>query len=92
MAQRQSRQPAIDRAVDKLQTRPVARLGETEDSADFLSQHDEDRQLSRAVMLVSQPVLSSIWDNPDDAQYEQICIRTGNGRVCWGAASTRAGT
>ena len=92
MAQRQSRQPAIDRAVDKLQARSVARPGETEDSADFLSQLDEDQQLSRAAMLVSRSVLNSIWDNPDDAQYEQVRTRTGNGRVCSGAASTCAGT
>ena len=72
MGQRQSRQPAMDQVVDKSRPVSLERAGEVEDSVDFLSQRDDDRRLSRAAMMISQPVLNAIWDNPDDAEYDQL--------------------
>ncbi len=33
---------------------------------------DEGRELVVAVMTASQPLLKEIWDNPDDAEYDQL--------------------
>jgi hypothetical protein len=72
MGQKQSREPVTAQVVDMMRTLSPERLGEVEDSVDFLSQRDEDSQLSRAAMVVSQPVLNAIWDNPDDAEYDGL--------------------
>ena len=72
MAQKQSRQPAMDQVVDKLRTASPERAGEVKDSVDSLRQRDDDRRLSRAAIVISQPVLDAIWDNPDDAEYDQL--------------------
>ena len=72
MAQKQSRQPAMDQVVDKLRTASPERAGEVNDSVDSLRQCDDDRRLSRAAIVISQPVLDAIWDNPDDAEYNQL--------------------
>ena len=72
MARKQSRQPAIDQVVDKLQTVSPERAGEVKDSVDSSSQRDDDRRLSREAMVISQPVLNAIWDNPDDAEYDEL--------------------
>ena len=72
MARKQSRQPAIDQVVDKLQTVSPERAGEVKGSVDSLSQRDDDRRLSREAMVFSQLVLNAIWDNPDDAEYDEL--------------------
>ena len=60
VSQKRSRQPVIDPVVDKLRAVSPEQAGE-----------DDDRQLTRAFMLMSLPVLNAIWDNPDDAEYDR---------------------
>lgn len=35
-------------------------------------QCDEDRQLTRAAMAASERLLTEIWNNPDDAEYDRL--------------------
>lgn len=65
-------QPHIEQMIHKLQTLSPERMSEVKDFIDFLSQRDTDRQLTRAAMIASEPVLEKIWDNPDDAEYDNL--------------------
>ena len=62
----------IEQVVRKLQTLAPNRIEEVEDFIDFLCQRDNDRQLTRAAMQTSEPALNSVWDNPDDAEYDAL--------------------
>ena len=68
----QRRQTVIDHVVQKLQTLSTERLAEVEDFIDFLSHRDSERQLTQMAMAVSEPVLSAVWDNPADAEYDSL--------------------
>lgn len=62
----------IDDVVEKLRALSPERVTEVEDFIDFLKQRDEDRQLTRAAMRATEPVLEKIWDNADDADYDKL--------------------
>lgn len=62
----------IDDVVEKLRALSPERVTEVEDFIDFLKQRDEDRQLTRAAMRATEPVLEKIWDNADDAGYDKL--------------------
>ena len=72
MAQTQPRQPVIEHVVHKLQTLSPERISEVEDFIDFLSQRDSDRRLAQTAMAASEPRLRTIWDNPDDTEYDRL--------------------
>ena len=62
----------IEQVVRKLQLLPPDRVSEVEDFIDFLSQRGQDQQVAQAAMAASQPALSEIWNNPEDAEYDQL--------------------
>ncbi len=64
--------PILDDVVQKLQVLSAERLGEVEDFIDFLSHRDSERRLTQMAMAASEPVLSAVWDNPDDAEYDAL--------------------
>jgi len=65
-------QPYFEQVIHKLQTLSRERVSEVEDFIDFLSQRDTDKQLSESAMAVSESTLKGLWDNPDDAEYDQL--------------------
>ena len=71
-AQAQLRQRAIDRIAHKLRTLSAERVGEVEDLVDFLNHRDDERAATETALAASAPVLSDIWDNPDDAEYDSL--------------------
>jgi len=62
----------IDEVIRKLQALAPERVSEVEDFIDFLSQRDTDRGLTRAAMAATEPTLNTLWDNPDDAEYDNL--------------------
>lgn len=62
----------IEQVVQKLQALAPNRINEVEDFIDFLSQRDSDQQLTQAAMVASEPALNTVWDNPDDAEYDKL--------------------
>lgn len=62
----------IQQMVKKLQQLPPAKVAEVEDFIDFLSSRDADRPLVKAAQAVSEPALTAVWDNPDDADYDRL--------------------
>lgn len=71
MAQTRERQ-RIGRVARKLRTLSAERLDEVEDFIDFLNHRDSERDLTRMAMAASESVLSAVWDNPDDAEYDAL--------------------
>ena len=65
-------QPYFEQVIHKLQTLSRERVSEVEDFIDFLSRRDTDKQLSESAMAVSESTLKGLWDNPDDAEYDQL--------------------
>jgi hypothetical protein len=57
---------------EKIRTLPPERLAEVEDFVEFLLQKDEDRLLRQAAMKLSEETFAKVWDNPDDAAYDQL--------------------
>ena len=62
MAQRQTPQPAIDQVVDGWR---AASPGRRDDD-------DDDCRLTEVAMLMSQPSLNAVWDDPIDAEYDRL--------------------
>ncbi len=58
--------------LEKLKQLPPRRLAEVEDFIDFLRQREATSQLSRLASRVSEPSLSAVWDNDEDAVYDQL--------------------
>ena len=62
----------IEQVVQKLRVLTPNRIDEVEDFIDFLSQRDMDRQLTKAVVTLSEARLNTLWDNPYDAEYDKL--------------------
>ena len=58
--------------IEKLKRLPPERIAEVEDFVDFLQSRDEVRALTRAAMQSSQAAFAKVWDNEDDAAYDQL--------------------
>jgi hypothetical protein len=43
-----------------------------EDFIDCLYQQNSDRMLTQSTAKLSEQALQKIWDNPDDAEYDQL--------------------
>jgi hypothetical protein len=62
----------IESMVEKLKALPPERLAEVEDFVDFLKAKNSDRALTTAAMGVSEPSLTRVWDNDEDAAYDEL--------------------
>jgi hypothetical protein len=56
----------------KIRTLPPERVAEVEDFVDFLRLRDEEQQLMRAASKLSEAAFAKVWDDPDDADYDQL--------------------
>ena len=56
----------------KIRTLSPQRVAEVEDFVDFLHQRDADRGLTWEAAKLSENVFRKVWDNPDDADYDQL--------------------
>ncbi len=61
-----------EQLVEKISRLPPERVAEVDDFVDFLAQRDTDRQVTAAATRVSEPAFAKVWDNPDDADYDQL--------------------
>jgi hypothetical protein len=58
--------------LDKLDQLPPERVAEVEDFVDFLRHKDQDRHLTLAAAQTAEPSFKKVWENPDDAAYDQL--------------------
>lgn len=66
------RDPTYQSILETLNALPSEKVAEVEDFIDFLAQRQDDRQLARAVSALSERAVEKVWDNPDDAAYDQL--------------------
>ncbi len=62
------------RLVDKIRKLTSDKIIEVEDFIDFLYQRqtETDQKLTIAATKVSEPSFSKVWDNPEDAEYDNL--------------------
>lgn len=58
--------------IDKIVALPPEKVTEVEDFVDFLCQRDHDRRLVQATARLSEAAFEKVWDNADDAVYDQL--------------------
>ncbi len=58
--------------IEKLRRLPAERIVEVEDFVDFLQSRDDARGLTHAAMKSSEAAFARVWNNEDDAAYDQL--------------------
>ena len=58
--------------IEKIRLLPPAKVSEVEAFVNFLCQRDADRRLSQAATKLSESAFARVWDNPDEADYDQL--------------------
>ncbi len=58
--------------IEKIVTLPPEKVLEVEDFVDFLCQRDNDRRLVQAAAHLSEKAFRKVWDNSEDAVYDQL--------------------
>jgi len=57
--------------IEKIKALSPDKIAEVVDFVDFLAQRD-DRVLVEAASKMSEPAFAAVWDNPDDAEYDNL--------------------
>ena len=57
--------------IEKIRALPPEKIAEVVDFVEFLA-HRDDRSLVEAASRISEPAFTAIWDNPDDAEYDNL--------------------
>jgi uncharacterized protein DUF2281 len=57
--------------IDKIKALPPDKIAEVVDFVDFLANRD-DRRLVVAASKISEPAFAEVWDNHDDAEYDNL--------------------
>jgi len=58
--------------MEKIAVLPPEKVAEVEDFVDFLCLRTQDRLLTQAATKLSEEAFRRVWDNPDDAAYDQL--------------------
>ncbi|MCI0490532.1 MAG: DUF2281 domain-containing protein [Blastocatellia bacterium] len=58
--------------IEKIRRLPADKQAEVEDFVDFLSQREEDRQLTHAAAKLSEEAFRKLWENEADAAYDKL--------------------
>lgn len=62
-----------ERLLTKIQQLSLEKLAEVETFVDFISQRDRiDQPVTQIAAQLSEPVFNQIWDNSDDAEYDNL--------------------
>jgi hypothetical protein len=65
-------QPQVQHMLEKLEHLSPDRLAEVEDFIDFLQQRDQNKGLRRDYARASEAAFTKVWDNDEDAIYDQL--------------------
>jgi Protein of unknown function (DUF2281) len=63
--------PAENILFEKIKVLPPQKIAEVVDFVDFLMQR-EDQKLVQSAMKLSENALSKVWDNDEDAIYDEL--------------------
>ncbi len=62
----------VQTLIEKIRVLPPDKIVEVEDFVDFLRHRVADRRLSQAATKLAEAAFAKVWDNPDDADYDQL--------------------
>jgi hypothetical protein len=63
---------SMELVLKKLQSLPPERLMEVDDFIDFISERASERGFTAIALAASEPSLTGIWDNVEDAAYDEL--------------------
>jgi hypothetical protein len=58
--------------LEKIRTLPPEKIAAVADFVDFLRERQSDRALTQAAMRVSEDSFRRVWDNAEDAVYDDL--------------------
>jgi hypothetical protein len=59
--------------IEKIRDLPPGKVEEVADFVDFLLRRSEHHQtMVRESATLSEKIFAKVWDNPDDAEYDQL--------------------
>jgi hypothetical protein len=68
-----SKVPADPDLIEKILSLSPEKVAEVEDFVDFLRERGAvDDRLRASAMKLSEPAFHEVWDNPDDAAYDEL--------------------
>ena len=65
-------QEQVEHLIDQLNRLPPERVAEVADFVDFLKVRERDHAFSRELAHVSESSLARLWENPEDAAYDEL--------------------
>lgn len=63
---------ALDTLLKKIQGLSPEKAAEVEDFVDFLRLREDESRLTQAAMKLSEEAFAEVWDNPEDAVYDEF--------------------
>lgn len=68
-----SKAPSEADLIEKIRSLPPEKAAEVEDFVDFLRDRSQPEERLRAsLMKLSEKAFHKVWDNPDDAAYDNL--------------------
>ena len=61
-----------NRLIEKVKQLSVDQIQQVEQFIDSLTQEETERQLTLTTTKLSESVFNKIWDNPEDADYDNL--------------------
>jgi len=58
--------------LEKIRSLPSEKLGEVIDFVDFLLERNQNKLSDRAATKLSEEAFAKVWDNSEDAEYDQL--------------------
>ena len=58
--------------IEKIQSLPPEKIAVIEDFVEFLQHRDNENLLIKAAAGLSEKSFQRVWDNPDDAEYDNL--------------------
>jgi len=63
---------AVKALIEKIRSLSPEKAAEVEDFVDFLRLREEESRLTQAAAKVSEETFAEVWDNPEDAVYDEL--------------------
>ena len=68
----QTQQEYTQHLFNKIQQLPPDKLAVVDDFVDFLQSRSKEERLVKAAGKLSEQSFQKIWDNPEDAEYDNL--------------------
>jgi hypothetical protein len=68
----QTQHPHAQELLNKISSLPPEKVAIVEDFVEFLRQRDERTSLVTAAGKLSQKSFQQVWNNPEDAEYDNL--------------------